>query len=218
LSEKQSEKEDSDEDQFEEDEESQTSSPKKESKSLSEDKKPAKTMTHAIHINENKKAEKKPKEIVDDNIDDEDESEDEDDSVEKTQQKKPAVGDKEKITVAIEPIVKIHREELLGADEFMPAYARHDMLVADAEEDHQQTSSSSTFVSNLTGGSSHTNFAIGLMASAMILMAIALLIKRRARHPGFIEVDVISPEERHVNGLQVNGYENPTYTFFDTKP
>lgn len=40
--------------------------------------------------------------------------------------------------------------------------------------------------------------------------------KRHARH-GFIEVDVYTPEERHVAGMQVNGYENPTYSFFDGK-
>lgn len=44
------------------------------------------------------------------------------------------------------------------------------------------------------------------------------MLRRRARHPGFIEVDVCTPEERHVAGMQVNGYENPTYSFFDSKP
>lgn len=31
------------------------------------------------------------------------------------------------------------------------------------------------------------------------------------------QVDVYTPEERHVAGMQVNGYENPTYSFFDSK-
>jgi len=30
------------------------------------------------------------------------------------------------------------------------------------------------------------------------------------------QVDICTPEERHVNGMQVNGYENPTYAFFDS--
>ena len=34
----------------------------------------------------------------------------------------------------------------------------------------------------------------------------------------FFQVDVCTPEERHVSGMQVNGYENPTYSFFDAKP
>uniref|UniRef100_A0A0N5CWQ8 APP_amyloid domain-containing protein n=1 Tax=Thelazia callipaeda TaxID=103827 RepID=A0A0N5CWQ8_THECL len=48
------------------------------------------------------------------------------------------------------------------------------------------------------------------------ILAIALA-RRRSRHRGFIEVDICTPEERHVNGMQVNGYENPTYSFFDNK-
>lgn len=31
------------------------------------------------------------------------------------------------------------------------------------------------------------------------------------------QVDICTPGERHVNGMQVNGYENPTYSFFDNK-
>ena len=35
---------------------------------------------------------------------------------------------------------------------------------------------------------------------------------------GFIEVDQsITPEERHVANMQINGYENPTYKYFEVK-
>lgn len=35
---------------------------------------------------------------------------------------------------------------------------------------------------------------------------------------GFMEVDqAITPEERHVANMQVNGYENPTYKYFEEK-
>jgi hypothetical protein len=33
---------------------------------------------------------------------------------------------------------------------------------------------------------------------------------------GFVEVDqTASPEERHVASMQMNGYENPTYKYFE---
>ena len=33
---------------------------------------------------------------------------------------------------------------------------------------------------------------------------------------GFVEVDqTASPEERHVANMQMNGYENPTYKYFE---
>jgi len=33
---------------------------------------------------------------------------------------------------------------------------------------------------------------------------------------GFVEVDqTASPEERHVAAMQMNGYENPTYKYFE---
>ena len=35
---------------------------------------------------------------------------------------------------------------------------------------------------------------------------------------GFIEVDqAATPEERHVANMQINGYENPTYKYFEIK-
>ena len=36
---------------------------------------------------------------------------------------------------------------------------------------------------------------------------------------GFVEVDqTASPEERHVAAMQMNGYENPTYKYFEAAP
>lgn len=35
---------------------------------------------------------------------------------------------------------------------------------------------------------------------------------------GFVEVDqAATPEERHVANMQINGYENPTYKYFESK-
>lgn len=46
-----------------------------------------------------------------------------------------------------------------------------------------------------------------------------MLRKRSHRHPvthGFAEMDpAASPEERHVANMQMNGYENPTYKYFE---
>jgi amyloid beta A4 protein len=33
---------------------------------------------------------------------------------------------------------------------------------------------------------------------------------------GFVEVNQLaSPEERHIANMQINGYENPTYKYFE---
>ena len=32
---------------------------------------------------------------------------------------------------------------------------------------------------------------------------------------GFIEVDAATPEERHMAAMQITGYENPTYKYFE---
>lgn len=58
------------------------------------------------------------------------------------------------------------------------------------------------------------------MAAAVAGVAIAAR-RRAARHPhahGFVEVDqAATPEERHVANMQINGYENPTYKYFEVK-
>ncbi|XP_071857736.1 amyloid-beta-like protein isoform X4 [Bombus fervidus] len=60
---------------------------------------------------------------------------------------------------------------------------------------------------------------IALMAAAVV--GIAIFKRRNARSPhsqGFIEVDqAATPEERHVANMQINGYENPTYKYFEIK-
>lgn len=47
---------------------------------------------------------------------------------------------------------------------------------------------------------------------------IYLTIKISYDTQGFIEVDqAATPEERHVANMQINGYENPTYKYFEVK-
>ena len=60
---------------------------------------------------------------------------------------------------------------------------------------------------------------IALLMAAVV--GIVLLRNHRSRSPlsqGFVEVDqVASPEERHVASMQINGYENPTYKYFEAQ-
>lgn len=64
----------------------------------------------------------------------------------------------------------------------------------------------------------------GVALMAAMVVGIVVLRRRAVRHPssqGFMEVDqnasAVTPEERHVANMQVNGYENPTYKFFEEK-
>ncbi|GLD72471.1 amyloid-beta precursor protein [Lates japonicus] len=64
---------------------------------------------------------------------------------------------------------------------------------------------------------------IGLMVGGVVIatiIAITLVMLRKKQytsiHHGVIEVDAaVTPEERHLSKMQQNGYENPTYKFFE---
>ncbi|XP_018567872.1 amyloid-beta-like protein isoform X1 [Anoplophora glabripennis] len=61
----------------------------------------------------------------------------------------------------------------------------------------------------------------GMALMAAIIVGVAVARRRSARSPqsqGFVEVDqAATPEERHVANMQINGYENPTYKYFEVK-
>ncbi|CAH1970443.1 unnamed protein product, partial [Acanthoscelides obtectus] len=61
----------------------------------------------------------------------------------------------------------------------------------------------------------------GMALMAAVVVAVAVTRRRTQRHPhsqGFVEVDqAITPEEKHVHNMQINGYENPTYKYFEVK-
>lgn len=69
----------------------------------------------------------------------------------------------------------------------------------------------------------HTGSALGLAVGCIavfivIVVGIVVLKRKVTRRPvnhGFVEVDAASPEERHVANMQINGYENPTYKYFE---
>jgi amyloid beta A4 protein len=64
---------------------------------------------------------------------------------------------------------------------------------------------------------------IALMAAVFVGVAVAKYRAARSPHAqGFVEVDQtvavpVTPEERHVANMQINGYENPTYKYFEVK-
>jgi len=59
----------------------------------------------------------------------------------------------------------------------------------------------------------------GVALMVAMLIGVVVMRKRSSRfpsHQGFIEVDTAaSPEEKHVANMQINGYENPTYKYFE---
>jgi hypothetical protein len=63
--------------------------------------------------------------------------------------------------------------------------------------------------------------AISLGIFLSLLLAYGLIKRRRfqtqkiVKH-GFLPVDTVNPEDRHVNVMQTNGYENPTYKYFES--
>uniref|UniRef100_F1KQX8 Beta-amyloid-like protein n=1 Tax=Ascaris suum TaxID=6253 RepID=F1KQX8_ASCSU len=149
--------------------------------------------------------------VNEDDSDEEDEVEDDDDDDEGDDDALESDKSIEReLHVEIEPIVndQVRVHDIPPR----PAYAKHEPLVQHKMEAEHSSSSSHLGVS--------THMMLIFAASATIVLAVfaVLITRRRSRHAGFIEVDVCTPEERHVNGMQVNGYENPTYSFFDSKP
>lgn len=138
--------------------------------------------------------EKKSPKLVETSVQTEDEDEDSSSSSSESDEEE----DKniKELRVDIEPII----------DEPASFY-RHDKLVQKADGERSASSIFQPYV----------------LASAMFITAICVIAfaisnaRRRRAMRGFIEVDVYTPEERHVAGMQVNGYENPTYSFFDSK-
>ncbi|XP_076033806.1 amyloid-beta-like protein isoform X2 [Oratosquilla oratoria] len=106
------------------------------------------------------------------------------------------------------------------------AHVQEDAHIAHAQH-HQLSHSQATYsvrrdVYNSQGrGVYYTLAFAGVALMAAMVVGIVVLRRRNSRSPhnqGFIEVDqAITPEERHVANMQVNGYENPTYKYFEEK-
>uniref|UniRef100_F6U064 Amyloid-beta A4 protein n=1 Tax=Ornithorhynchus anatinus TaxID=9258 RepID=F6U064_ORNAN len=71
--------------------------------------------------------------------------------------------------------------------------------------------------------SSNKGAVIGLMVGGVVIatvIVITLVMLKKKQytsiHHGVVEVDAaVTPEERHLSKMQQNGYENPTYKFFE---
>ncbi|VDK43353.1 unnamed protein product [Anisakis simplex] len=151
----------------------------------------------------------------DDEVEDDDDDEDEDDDDEAVTDSLDSADRsvERELHVEIEPIVS---EEHVRIHDLAPrpSYAKHEPLIQHkVDAAHHQHSSSPHL-----GASTHMLLVFAASATIIIAVFAIVVTRRRSRHAGFIEVDVCTPEERHVNGMQVNGYENPTYSFFDSKP
>ncbi|XP_013912686.1 PREDICTED: amyloid beta A4 protein isoform X2 [Thamnophis sirtalis] len=58
----------------------------------------------------------------------------------------------------------------------------------------------------------------GVVIATVIVFTLVMLKKKQytSIHHGVVEVDAaVTPEERHLSKMQQNGYENPTYKFFE---
>lgn len=154
------------------------------------------------------------------------------DTVEKLEN---AIDDKEKSDlknvkyidpIVFDPVVEIADVESSEADfkeskildENNPfgSYAKQSLL------DHQSSIIENTIYDEQQQRPNSYTYAIFGIAGVTLLVSVLLgtaLVRRRTYHhrKGFVEVDACTPEERHVSLMQGNGYENPTYKYFDDK-
>ncbi len=62
---------------------------------------------------------------------------------------------------------------------------------------------------------------LGVCVSLLLVVGLIRRKKRMSSSPssivkhGFLPVETTNPEERLVNAMQTNGYENPTYKYFE---
>ncbi|EFX86398.1 hypothetical protein DAPPUDRAFT_313180 [Daphnia pulex] len=145
-----------------------------------------------------------------------------------------AMGDKMKPKMIKEEIVKKDKMKEKKAKEDLPPYVDAQAVqhmqerpkVAHAQN-HQIAHNEAGFsVRHESGHRENRSVYFTLAFAGVALLAamvvgLVLLKRRHARSPhqqGFIEVDqTVTPEERHVANMQINGYENPTYKYFEAK-
>lgn len=69
----------------------------------------------------------------------------------------------------------------------------------------------------VSSGGGHTLLILGIAGAALLVtLVLGVLLVRRRPHYDLVPRELpISPEEKMVAAMQVNGYENPTYHFFE---
>jgi amyloid beta A4 protein len=109
----------------------------------------------------------------------------------------------------IEPVMNVE----LQLEDMHQSHAQQARFV------HEHTGFDSEQLSEFAESSSSRSSVFALVGAAVFIVALVATIiayRRRSRQrQGFIEVDLYTPEEKHVATMQHNGYENPTYTYFE---
>uniref|UniRef100_A0AAX7SII8 Amyloid-beta A4 protein n=1 Tax=Astatotilapia calliptera TaxID=8154 RepID=A0AAX7SII8_ASTCA len=121
----------------------------------------------------------------------------------------------------VEPVDS--RPNLDGGIPTRPEYRlnSHNLLCVVPLTDHLTARHPQVFFAEDVG--SNKGAIIGLMVGGVVIatvIVITLVMLRKKQytsiHHGVIEVDAaVTPEERHLSKMQQNGYENPTYKFFE---
>jgi hypothetical protein len=60
---------------------------------------------------------------------------------------------------------------------------------------------------------------LGILLSAILIFSTIKrkqIQSRKAIKQGFMPVEQSNPEDQQISNMQLNGYENPTYKFFET--
>nr|CAD7457824.1 unnamed protein product [Timema tahoe] len=116
------------------------------------------------------------------------------------------------VTATSSPVAVLHHEEVARVAHAQTHAVSHGEPTFSVRREVYHRESKSVYFTLAFAG-------IALMAA--VIVGIAVLRRRSARSPhnqGFVEVDqAATPEERHVANMQINGYENPTYKYFEVK-
>lgn len=112
-------------------------------------------------------------------------------------------------TIRHGPILTLKKSDSVG-------HASASKLSAETQEFQHRAHSEVAFQAGGTLG-----IAVGCIAVFVIIVVAVVVLRKKAQkvplNHAYVDVDhAVSPEERHVTNMQINGYENPTYKYFET--
>lgn len=160
----------------------------------------------------------------DEDDEDEDDDDDDEDIVKEQEPEKVEIPVMKPADIVLKPTEFDDDEEDMEDEHMMPevinkpAHMAQNKLEVHVEK---QKSAVSKGVNKLYSG---YMFGVAVAAIAVfVILVVGIVVLRRknarqtaASNHGFVEVDqAASPEERHVANMQMNGYENPTYKYFE---
>ncbi|XP_055867532.1 amyloid-beta precursor-like protein isoform X1 [Biomphalaria glabrata] len=114
-------------------------------------------------------------------------------------------------------------EEVSDGDMVEDNFAGNNAFVAHHQSDNhlvRQGLTESAVTSSQVG--STIGIALGSVSVFVIIVVAIIMLRRKKTGPsvthGYVEVDPsASPEDRHLANMQMNGYENPTYKYFEVQ-